>query len=127
MTSDPSWRRRRLLAGGALGLLTVNVPTAAVGTPLPGKDYLSRLRLALGLEAASGPCAQRIHACVDLTPDAWQLVAQGADRLEAAIGDAWSSAAHTIPSLVDEDVRLGRTILVGGLALTPIELALLVG
>ncbi|OGB04487.1 MAG: hypothetical protein A3E25_17960 [Burkholderiales bacterium RIFCSPHIGHO2_12_FULL_69_20] len=68
-----------------------------------------------------------MRACVQSHPEAFDFVAQGTGRLEAAIGEEWQSAEHTIPSLVDEDVRLGRTALVGGLLLTPIELALLLG
>ncbi len=126
MTSQTSGRRRKLLAGSALGLLATNVlPAGRLAAPCD--SYLARLRAALGLVAASGATAHRIRACVHLCPGAQNHVAKAAVRLEAAIGEEWQTAAHTIPSLVDEDLRLARTVPVGGLLLTAVELALLVG
>ncbi len=119
-------QRRRLLVSGALGLL---VAEAVPGGQLPAfaGDYLVQLRQAIGIPAATDACADRIRHCMQADPAVYGFAAQGAARLQAAIGEQWQTAEHTIPSLVDEDLRLGRAVVVGGLLLTPIELALLVG
>lgn len=117
--------RRALLAGGALAWLPAQGAAGAAGLGAEALVYLARLRLALGLPAASQALAERIRTVLVEDGGAQALVARAAVRLRDAIGEQWHTAEHTIPSLVDEDLRLERALLVGGLLLTPTELALL--
>jgi hypothetical protein len=115
--------RRAVLATAVLASLPARGPS---GDDL-GVDelmYLARLRSNLGLPAASVALMRRIRDYLAEDAQARRLVARAAGRLRAVVGDQWHTAEHTIPSLVDEDMRLGRALLLGGLLLTPTELAL---
>lgn len=117
--------RRAVLAGGALACLPVRGAAGADGLGADSLVYLARLRVALGLPAASQALTERIRVVLVEDGGAHDQVARAAARLRDAIGEQWHTAEHTIPSLVDEDLRLERALLVGGLLLTPTELALL--
>jgi hypothetical protein len=92
-----------------------------------GANYMQQLRGSLGLDQAALKMRLRLTDHANL-PDDFQAACTGAAlRLERCIGDQWQTAAHTIPSLVDEDIRIGRSCEIGGLLFSMTELALLIG
>jgi len=117
--------RRAVLATGALGWLPAQGAAGGDSLGAEALVYLGRLRTALGLPAASDALTERMRIVLVEDGRAHDLVARAARRLRDAIGEQWHTAEHTIPSLVDEDLRLEQALLVGGLLLTPTELALL--
>jgi hypothetical protein len=121
---DLSASRRMILLGASAAALGMpRMVTSVFGSP----SHATQLREFLGLQESAGVLGLTLRAAANWSEDAQPLIAAGAQRLVDVVGQEWHTATHTIPSLVEEDWRLGRLFEAGALCFSATELALLFG
>ena len=110
-------------------LLLAALPSAkacwAAPAPPDADALLLAMAQALGMDRTDlRLLARRIRTLAGAAEHAlaWRA---GAERLLAAVGNVPHTARATVPSLVQDDFSLGRTLAVQGLVFSQVELALL--
>jgi hypothetical protein len=124
MRTEPNRGRRRALVLSALPITGAWV-SAALVLPFADRRLLEAMAHELGMrEPAFEQLAQRVRLNVDpgqiTTP-----VREAMQRLLTVVGAAVNTAKASVPALIEDDFRSGRTLHVRGVVFSHIELALL--
>lgn len=124
LISTGAWTRREmlLLMGAAM---IPGVAWASISAP-DKMRYFANLRQVAELE----PLSHHIRSVLaqestDVINGLQQWCASSASWIKTVVGDQWGTLAHTIPTLVADDLMAGRTREVIGLNFTATELAML--
>lgn len=116
--------RRALLGCAVVGICAPRAGLANdVNTGLSA--YGRCLRAALGLNVPRAT-AEVILGVLAAEAGLKAKVVEKMAWLRSSIGDQWHTASHTVPQLVEVDLRTGNHVVAGGWLLTHTELALLV-
>lgn len=120
--------RRRSFVFGILGAGGVSSARGLELLSAKHVSYGAALRCALNIEAEAVHVVDGVLGLSDCDiAHLRQWCAPSLKRLMEVVGDQWHTAAHTIPSLVEEDWVAGRCRTLAGHEVTQTEIAVLLG
>ena len=126
MSAKPNPGRRRALALVTGPAYLPWWPSTALGLPFDDRRMLEGLTRELGLlqTHAFRQLAQRIRVNADAAL-VTSIAGDVTQRLQAVIGATLHTARSTVPSVVEDDFAMGRTMEVRGIVFSHTELVLL--